>query len=283
MAVSAVPRVEESGSHPVVAIEVGDLRQVIAAFGGVATLARAQGVGPRALREALPELRTACLAAPAIVAGALLASCDVVALSTGLTQEAHAALDGLVIIAREGVAGVRSSIDACERKGVGAKTRLSLQAACDHAVETLTRVRWAVELLQRASVGEPVPVAIDDLLREVDRGEVGGPIVELAMEGDLDVVVAVQPWVATAVLAGMLGRVVAADPSVMLVVTVTSVGDRVRVACRRGPPPAGAATLRLTVADPCAVDDLVLQLAAATIAAPLVLSGADSSVELLRV
>jgi hypothetical protein len=287
----AVPRAERSGSHRVVDVEIGDVRQVIAALGGVATLARSQGVGPRALKDVLPELRTACIAAPAIVASALLPSCDVVALSTGLAEDARSALDQLVLVTREAATGVLAAIEQGERRGLGARSRLALQDACDDAVETLARVRFAIELLQRASMGEPLPVSLDDLLRELDFGELGGETVTLVLAGTLDVTVAVHPRVATAVLLGAVARTRAMElargqgDGLTFVVTATPVGNRVRVDVRpassaRVEP--GAATVEVLVPDPEPYDELVLGLAAATMAAPIISDADGVSIELLR-
>ena len=287
----AVPRAERSGSHRVVDVEIGDVRQVIAALGGVATLARSQGVGPRALKDVLPELRTACIAAPAIVASALLPSCDVVALSTGLPDDARAALDELVLVTREAATGVLAAIEQGERRGLGARTRLALQDACDLAVEAIARVRFSIELLQRASMGEPLPVSLDDLLRELDFGELGGATVTLTLTGTLDVTVAVHPRVATAVLLGAVARTRALhlasgkSAGLAFVVNASNEGNHVRVSVRGMPTgridPA-APTVQVVVPDEAPYDALVLRLAAATMAAPITADSEGVSVELLR-
>ena len=287
----AIPHAERSGSHRVVEVEIGDVRQVIAALAGVATLARAQGVGPRALKDALPELRTACIASPAIVASALLPSCDVVALSTGLAEGARSALDQLVLVTREAATGVLAAIAQGERRGLGARTRLALQDACDFAVETLTRVRFAIELLQRASMGEPLPVSLDDLLRELDFGELGGATVTLTLLGTLDETVAVQPRVATAVLLGAVARTRAMQlasgrgDGLSFVVTASTMDNRVRVEVRPsrvGRPEPSAPTVQVVVPDPAPYDELVLSLAAATMAAPITADSEGVAIDLVR-
>ncbi|MEO7093574.1 MAG: hypothetical protein ABI175_10005 [Polyangiales bacterium] len=272
---------------------------MIAALAGVATLARSQGVGPRALKDVLPELRTACIAAPAIVASALLPSCDVVGLSTGLAEGARSALDQLVLVTREAATGVLAAIEQGERRGLGARSRLALQDACDHAVETLARVRWSIELLQRASMGEPLPVSLDDLLRELDFGELGGATVTLTLSGTLDVTVAVHPRVATAVLLGAVARTRAIHlaagrgDGLALVVAAKVSGNRVRVEVRPHPSPAPgtgraagrgdarAPTVQVVVPDPAPYDELVLGLAAATMAAPITVEAEGVSIDLL--
>lgn len=283
MTVVAVPRAERSGSHRVVDVEVGDVREAIAAFAGVATLARAQGVGPKALRDLLPELRSTCLAAPSAVATALLPACDVVALSTGLELETRDALDALVGSARRAARDVLDAVDTAEHKGLGARTRLALQAACDRAVEELARVRYAIELLQRASMGEPVPVALEDLLRELDAGELGGTPVELVLSGAIDESVAVHPRVAVAVLLGALTRARALTGGVSFLAHAQVIGDRVAVEIRKRSPqdPAGPA-VRVTVPEPVAHDELVQRLSAATLAAPLHVDARTVRLDLLR-
>jgi hypothetical protein len=280
----AIPRAERSGSHRVVDVEVGDVRQVIAALAGVATLARAQGVGPRALRDALPELRTACIAAPAVVAGALLPACDVVALSTGLETEARAALDQIVLVTRQAVTEVAVAAEIAEKKGVGARTRLGLQGACDAAVEVLARVRWAVELVQRASMGEPVPVALDDLLCEIDGGELGGTSVELIPTGIPDVAVAVHPRVATSVLLGLLAELYARTQATTYALTARTGEGKLVLEVRPGPsrPPRDAEPIRVIVPPPAAFDPVVVNLAAATLAAPIHRDGDSISIQLPR-
>ncbi|GAC1371097.1 MAG: hypothetical protein NVS3B10_27390 [Polyangiales bacterium] len=275
----AVPRAERSGSHRVVEVELGDVRQRIAAIAGVGTLARAQGVGPKALRDALPELRAACTSAPAAVAHALLPACDVVALSTGLTEEARAVVDALVGATRVASNAVLAAIDAGERKGIGARTRLTLQAACEEAVEVLTRVRWAVELLQRASLGEPVVVALDDLLRELDAGELGGTEVEVGPCGALDASVAVQPRVATAVLLAAVAHLHSTTHARRYVLEASLTDRRVRLEVRPGEP-RSSFVVRARVPPPAPYDALVLRLTAATLAAPLTLGESSVVVEL---
>ncbi len=283
----AVPRAERSGSHRVVDVEVGDVREAIATIAGVATLARAQGVGPKALRDLLPGLRSTCVSVPATVAAALVPACDVVALSTGLDTEAREALDALVSAARRTANDVISSIDTAEQKGLGARTRLALQASCDRAVEELARVRYAIELLQRASTGEPLPIALDDLLHELDGGELGGTPVELTLTGALDENVAVHPRIGIAVLLGALTRVRALVGGTAFVAHAKVDGDRVSVLFRRrttdalGAPPHGP-TVHVTVPEPVSYDELVLPLAAATLAAPLHVDARTVRLDLLR-
>ncbi len=283
MTVVAVPRAERSGSHRVVDVEVGDVREAIATFAGVATLARAQGVGPKALRDLLPELRSTCLALPGAVATALLPACDVVALSTGLEREARDALEALVGSARHTARDVLDAVESAEQKGIGARTRLSLQAACDRAVEALARVRHAIELLQRASMGEPVPVALEDLLHELDGGELGGDPVELVLVGETDESVAVHPRVAVAVLLGALTRVRALTGGESFVAEAAVLGDRVKVEIRprTAQDPAGP-SVQVTVPEPAGYDDVVQRLSAATLAAPLRVDERTVRLDLLR-
>jgi hypothetical protein len=279
----AVPRAERSGSHRVVDVEVGDLREAIAAIAGVATLARAQGVGPRALRDLLPGLRTTCVSVPSTVATALIPACDVVALSTGLEVEARAALDALVGASQRTAQDVLAAIDTAEQKGLGARTRLSLQAACDRAVEELARVRYAIELLQRASTSEPLPVALDDLLRELDGGDLGGTPVELTLLGAVEETVAVHPRIGVAVLLGALTRARSLNGGTSFVVEAEPRGNAVSVAFRRrAPNDAAGPTVKVTVPEPVAYDELVFGLAAATLAAPMTVDGRTARVDLLR-
>lgn len=279
----AVPRAERSGSHRVVDVEVGDVREAIATIAGVATLARAPGVGPKALRDLLPELRTTCLAAPATVAAALLPACDVVALSTGLESESREALDALVHAARETAHGVLLAVEAADARSLGARTRLALQAACDRAVDELARVRHAIELLQRASTGEPLAVAVEDLLRELEGGELGGERVDLVLSGTVDEAVAVHPRIGVAVLLGALTHAHAHCGASAFLATATDVGDRIRISMRPrhdGDPLEPA--IGVTVPTPSSYDEVVLRLAAATLAAPLELEGGTVRVDLLR-
>jgi len=265
---------------------VGDLREAIATIAGVATLARAQGVGPKALRDLLPGLRSACVAVPSTVATALVQACDVVALSTGLEPDARTALDTLVAASRRTADDVVAALDAAEHKGLGARTRLALQAACDRAVDDLARVRYAVELLQRASMSEPLPVALDDLLRELDGGELGGTPVELSLLGGVDETVAVHPRIGIAVLLGALARTRTLTGGTAFVASATTREDRVEVTFRRraasDPDATGPMTVRVTVPDEVAYDELVLRLAAATLAAPLLVEGRTVRLDLLR-
>jgi hypothetical protein len=279
----AVPRAERSGSHRVVDVEVGDLREAIAAIAGVATLARSQGVGPRALKDLLPGLRTTCASVPNTVAAALIPACDVVALSTGLEIESRGALEALVGATRRTANEVLAAVDAAEQKGLGARTRLSLQAACDHAVEELARVRYAIELLQRASTGEPLPVALDDLLRELDGGDLGGTPVELTLLGAVDETVAVHPRIGVAVLLGALTRARALSGGTTFIAEAETRDDAVSIAFRRRATndPEGP-TVRVTVPEPVAYDELVLGLVAATLAAPIAVDGRTVRLDLLR-
>lgn len=281
---SAVPRAERSGSHRVIDVEVGDLREAIATIAGVATLARAQGVGPKALRDLLPGLRSACVAVPSTVASALVQACDVVALATGLEADARAALDALVSSSRRTADEVIAALDAAEQKGLGARTRLSLQAACDRAVEDLARVRYAIELLQRASMGEPLPVALDDLLRELDGGELGGTPVELSLLGEFEDTVAVHPRIGIAVLLGALSRARTLAGGTAFVASAKSTeDDRIAVTFRRrAPTDPEATTVRVTVPDEVPYDEVVLRLAAATLAAPMIVEGRTVRLDLLR-
>ncbi len=259
------------------------MREAIATIAGVATLARAQGVGPKALRDLLPALRSTCLAAPATVAAALIPACDVVALSTGLDTEARAALDALVECTRRTTDEVISAIDAADQKGLGARTRIALQAACDRAVEDLARVRYAIELLQRASTGEPLPVALDDLLRELDGGELGGAPVELTLLGELEDAIAVHPRIGIAVLLGALARTRALAGGSTFVAEARADGGCISLVFRRrasGDP--DTPTVRVAVPEPMPFDDLVLRLAAATLAAPLTADGRTVRLDLLR-
>ena len=283
MAEVAVPRAERSGSHLVVDVEVGDIRQIIAAIAGVATMARAQGVGPRVLRDLLPELGAAVRPLPAVVARAVLPAADVIALSTGLAEESRRAVDAVCSAARRAGERVLAAIEEAERRGVGARTRLALQAACDEAVEVLSHVRSAIELLQRASASEPLPVSIGDLLHELD-GEVGGEPVDLYVEGDIGVTVAVQPRVATALLVGALGRVRGSTPAKAYRARVTSLAEgRVRVELdAMAAPIAGKTPLSVPVWTSAAYDDVVLGLAAASLAAPLGLEPGHARIDLLR-
>jgi len=279
----AVPRAERSGSHRVVDVEVGDLREAIAAIAGVATLARAQGVGPRALKDLLPGLRQTCATVPSTVATALVAACDVVALSTGLEVESRAALDALVGATRRTADEVLVAVDAAEQKGLGARTRLALQAACDRAVEELARVRYSIELLQRASTGEPVPVALDDLLRELDGGYLGGTPIELTLLGAIDETVAVHPRIGVAVLLGALTRARALGGGTSFVCETAVRGDAVSISFHpRGARDGDGPTVRVTVPDPAPYDELVLGLAAASLAAPLVVDARTVRLDLLR-
>lgn len=279
----AVPRAERSGSHRVVEVEVGDVREAIATIAGVATLARAQGVGPKALRDLLPGLRTTCIAAPTTVAAALIPACDVVALSTGLDIEARSVIDALVAATRKATDEILSAIDAAESKGLGARTRLALQAACDRAVEDLARVRYSIELLQRASTGEPHPVALEDLLRELDGGDLGGTAVELTLLGDLDDAIAVHPRIGTAVLVGALARARALVGGSAFVADARRHGGAVAVTFRRrAPSDAASLTVKVTVPELMPFDALVLELTAATLAAPLRVEGKAVRIDLLR-
>jgi hypothetical protein len=279
----AVPRAERSGSHRVLEVEVGDVREAIATIAGVATLARAQGVGPKALRDLLPDLRSTCVAVPATVASALIPACDVVALSTGLDEDARRVLDALVGSARRTAHEVLAAVEAAEGKGLGARTRIALQAACDAAVEELARVRYAIELLQRASMGEPVPVALEDLLRELDAGELGGTPVELVIAGDIHEIVAVHPRIGIAVLLGGLTRARELAGGASFVAHARAEGDRVGVQLRRRTAQdPSEPVVRVTVPEPAPYDELLLRLVAATLAAPLTVDARTVRLDLLR-
>jgi hypothetical protein len=259
------------------------LREAIAAIAGVATLARAQGVGPRALKDLLPGLRTTCASVPSTVAAALIPACDVVALSTGLEAEARAVLEALVGATQRTANEVLGTVEAAENKGLGARTRLSLQAACDRAVEDLARVRYGIELLQRASTGEPLPIALDDLLRELDGGDLGGTPIELTLLGAVDETVAVHPRIGVAVLLGALTRARALGGGTAFVAEASTRGDAISVAFRRRVPgDLDGPTVRVTVPEPVAHDDLILELVAATLAAPLAVDGRTVRLDLLR-
>jgi hypothetical protein len=280
----AVPRAERSGSHLVLDVEVGDVRQIVAAIAGVATMARAQGVGPRALRDLLPELRAAVIPVAGVVARALLPAADVIALATGLADEARRTVDAIVTSARRAGEKVLAAIEEAERRGIGARTRLALQAACDDAVDALAHVRAAIELLQRVSASEPLAVSIDDLFHELD-GELGGETIDLYVDGDVTAMVAVQPRVATALLVGALGRVRAGRdaPAFHALITSSPAEGRVRVdlSALDGAPPARA-PLIVHVPTSTAYDELVLGLAAASLAAPLGFGLDRARIDLLR-
>ena len=297
MAQLAIPRAERSGAHRVVDVEVGDLRQAIAALAGVATLARSTGVGPRALRDLLPGLRASCLSLPATVTRALLPACDVVALATGLHDDAQQAVDALVASTRAAACDVIAAVDGAD-KSLGARSRIALQGACDRAVADLLRVRHATEVLQRASVGEPVAVALDDLFSELATVELpvpGAVSVQLSFVGDVTATVAVHPRVGMAVLLGALssahGLSPVAPPSAFVsafVATVSTGETCVTVELTRAHAPfavsATAATgdLRVLLAPPSPYDELVLRLAAATVAASVRVQGTAVQVDLLR-
>jgi hypothetical protein len=265
-------------------VEVGDVRQIVAAIAGVATMARAQGVGTRALRDLLPELHTAVAPVATVVARALLPAADVVALSTGLADESRRAVDAIVGAARRAGEKVIAAVEEAERRGIGARTRLALQAACDEAVDALAHVRAAIELLQRASASEPLGVSLDDLFHELD-GELGGETLDLYVEGDVSLMVAVQPRVATALLVGALARVRATRPAPAFVARIDASAEsgRVRVELRpidEAPP--GRAPLIVHVPEVVVYDELVLGLAAASLAAPLGFELDRARIDLLR-
>ncbi len=293
---------------------MGDLRQAIASLSGVATLARMQGVGPRALKDLLPELQATCEALPKTVAAALVPATEVVALSTGLATDAHATLDALVTESRDIAAEVLLAIEGLYGRegrgrsggsdkrpssvpprssapppmsGISARARLRLEATCASAVERMAHVRWAIELLQRASLSDPTPVSLEELVRELDQGELDGPTVAVTWLGALSVTVAVQPLVAMAVLQGALGRCrqrlgSAAFAAFAAVVSLEGSGAVIELRARRDDDPPGT-TIRVWAPEPMPYDDLVLRLAAATMAAPVHDEPAAVRVELLRV
>ena len=280
----AVPRAERSGFHRVVDVEVGDLRQAIAALDGVATLARAHSVGPRALTDLLPELRTTCMALPATIANALLATCDVLALSTGMVDEARAVIPSLVSAARAATGDVLGAIDAIESKNLGAKTRISLQRACDHAVERLAPIRCSVELLQRASIGEPVTVALDEVLGELDNCQLSGPTVTVLFRGEVDTSIVVYPQVAVGVLQGMLSCVRQLNSGDAFTAAAELQDGRLVLEFRpRSASDGEGEALSVSAWRPAPYDELVLRLAAATLAAQVAIRGNAVRLNLLRV
>lgn len=202
---------DRSGFHRVVDSEAFALRELLAAVGAVGALARSPSIGPRALREELADLRAACDSAPVQIASSLVASCDVVALSTGLLDESRSVCDGLVRLVATVCAKVILAVDDAKSRGLGARTRLALQAACDEAIVRLSEVGYAVEVLQHAASGRPIPLVVSDLFRELElppRHVVAPPNESLGLvlgvSGDIETPVVVQPRNAKALFQGAM-------------------------------------------------------------------------------
>ncbi len=230
MPAAPFPSAERSGAHRIAHTEVGDVREVIATIAGFATMARAQSVGPRALRDMLPELQRAAESAEPAVMRAVVAACEVLGLSTGLVTEAGLAAERLLQATRTATEPLRLAIEAAAgvavgprapsralgarpSAGLGAKARITLQSTCQEAVEQLLEVRSAAELLLRASACEPLPIALEDLLSELAAGELGGTE-EIVLESRVDpaLLVAVAPKVAVPLLQRILSLLVSATP-----------------------------------------------------------------------
>jgi hypothetical protein len=213
-------------------------------------------------------------------------------------------VDALVGVTRAAMSTVVAAIETCERRGIVARTRLALQSACDDAVDVLARVRWSIELLQRASLAQPVAVLLEDLVHELDQADeraaisgratrdtrgritfdpaaLGGVDVRVAFVGALDVAVAVHPRVATAVLLGAIGCAHALVGGPALVVRSSVEDGRVRLEVRAGEAADARDVLMLTVPRPAPYEERVVRLAAATLAAPMHVDESGVVLELL--
>lgn len=300
MTAASIPSAERSGTHRIAHAEVGDVREVIATIAGFATMARAQTVGPRALRDLLPELWSATECAEPAVMRAVVGSCEVLGLSTGAVSEAGSAAERLLEATRDATRPLRAAVEAAmasspprtQRAALGARTRIALQNACQQTVEALVEVRAATELLLRASTCEPLAVGLEDLLSELVLSDTNNGR-EVSLEGALDptVAVAVAPKVAVPMLHRVLSRLVqptdgeqgvlrfelssrAAPGSVTLVLTrSTSASTRGSTRPRRA--------LRLRVPPPRPFDPPVVTLAAGALAAKVSLQASGAQITFL--
>jgi hypothetical protein len=263
---NALPRADRSGAYRIVDLEIGDMRQTIAAIGGIATFARAASVGPRALMELLPELQAACAAVPELVTRALVPACDVISLATGMPSETRGALESIVESSRAAVA-VRTP---------GARSRIALQRSCESAVDALARARSSIELLQRASLGEPLTVSVDELLADLEQADVGR-VVYLDVSGAIDAAVHVQPHVASALLLGVLACVAESPRTDALSLRAQREGHRVALCIGPASPDDGAFRIATRVPTLAAHDRQVLTLAAASLAAEVHLDATSAT------
>jgi hypothetical protein len=273
---NALPRADRSGAYRIVDLEIGDMRQTIAAIGGIATFARAASVGPRALMELLPELQAACAAVPELVTRALVPACDVISLATGMPSETRGALESIVESSRAAVAPVLDVIGTVGVRTPGARSRIALQRSCESAVDALARARSSIELLQRASLGEPLTVSVDELLADLEQADVGR-VVYLDVSGAIDAAVHVQPHVASALLLGVLACVAESPRTDALSLRAQREGHRVALCIGPASPDDGAFRIATRVPTLAAHDRQVLTLAAASLAAEVHLDATSAT------
>lgn len=306
MTAAPFPSAERSGAHRIAHTEVGDVREVIATIAGFATMARAQSVGPRALRDMLPELQHAAESADPAVMRAVVAACEVLGLSTGLVTEAGLAAERLLEATRTATEPLRLAIEAAAgaasgprstvsprtlggrpSAGLGAKARITLQSACQDAVEHLLEVRSAAELLLRASTCEPLPIALEDLISELSAGELGGSE-EIVLESRVDpaLLVAVAPKVAVPLLQRVLSLALASGVEGHFELVSREEAGRVRL--ELGLRPGGRSSRagrrsgqRFLIPRARAYDAPVVALAAGALAATVNLHGSSAEVSFL--
>lgn len=293
MTAASIPSAERSGTHRIAHAEVGDVREVIATIAGFATMARAQTVGPRALREMLPELWTAAECAEPAVMRAVVGSCEVLGLSTGAVTEAGQAAERLLEATRDATRPLRSAVEAAmassgarsPRAALGARARIALQSACQETVEALVEVRAATELLLRASTCEPLAIGLDDLLSELAVSDANGER-EVLLEGAVEALtVAVAPKVAVPMLQRVLSQAVATTGAQRFeLVSSASPGT---VSLRLSPLPAtrgptrARRAVRLRLAPPRPFDLPVVALAAGALAATVSVLPAGAQITFL--
>jgi hypothetical protein len=159
-----LPYDERSGEHRIVTADAGSLREIVAALRLLSSLTRSRGVSSSALAGALDELEIAVRTAQGSVAGSLLPSVEIVALATGLHAEAERTSEAILTTATGALRDVGDALARARSGRIKASGRLELERRCDAAAATLESVLVAIETLQRASVGHPIPLSVRDLL-----------------------------------------------------------------------------------------------------------------------
>lgn len=236
-----LPYEERSGEHRIVAADAGSLREIVAALRMVSSSARSRGVSSTALAGALGELENAVRAAQSSIAGTLLPSIEVVALATGLHDEAERVSTAILTAATRALTDVGELLGRVRSaRSLRASTRLELERKCDASATTLESVTLAIETLQRASVGHPIPLAVGDLLPadEPDappESRSGAPgLVHVRASRALDALVVVAAASGSAVLRQLVDEVAATHATDQIVLDAVREGRWLRVTIRAG-------------------------------------------------
>src|SRR5438045_8845511 len=133
----------------------GVLRDVLAAVRNLEDLLRSPRVGPRALAQIIPELKTPLLVSVDQILGSVQDA-------TQLPVEAAVAEVGAFVQAVGG--RLRASLDRAEEAPLDAKSRLSFEGALGQAGAELNSVRQLLDLLVQATERSDTELDIEEVL-----------------------------------------------------------------------------------------------------------------------